>query len=49
MEIRTYEGHDFLIIESGNFAPVIPKEGEAEATVIPPNFHCGYNVYVKKK
>jgi len=49
MEIRTYEGHDFLIIESGNFAPVIPKEGEAEATVTPPNFHCGYNVYVKKK
>ena len=49
MEIRTYEGHDFLIIESGRFVPDIPKEGEAEATVIPPDFHCGYNVYVRKK
>ena len=49
MEIRTYDGHDFLIIESGSFAPVIPKEGEAEATVIAPDFHCGYNVYVRKK
>ena len=49
MEIRTYDGHDFLIIESGSFAPVIPKEGEAETTAIPPNFHCGYNVYVSKQ
>jgi hypothetical protein len=49
MEIRTYDGHDFLIIESGGFAPVIPKEGEAEATVIPPDYHCGYNVYVRKQ
>lgn len=49
MEIRTYDGHDFLIIECGNFAPVIPKEGEAEATVIPPDFHCGYHIYMRKK
>lgn len=49
MEIRTYEGHDFLIIESGGFAPVIPKEGEVESTAVPPDYHCGYNVYVRKK
>jgi hypothetical protein len=49
MEIRTIEGHEFLIIERGNFAPEIPKEGEAEATVIPPDFHCGFHVYVRKK
>lgn len=49
MEIRTYEGIDFLIIEAGGFAPVIPKEGEAEATPIPPDFHCGYHIYVRKK
>jgi hypothetical protein len=36
MEIRSYDGHDFLIIETGGFAPVIPKEGEAEPTVITP-------------
>ena len=49
MEIRTYEGHDFLIIESGGFAPVIPKEGEAEATTVSPDYHCGYHVYVRKQ
>ena len=49
MEIRTYEGHDFLIIESGGFAPVIPKEGEVEATAVAPDFHCGYHVYMRKK
>ncbi len=49
MEIRTYEGHEFLIIEAGGFAPVIPKEGEAEATVITPDFHCGYHIYMRKK
>ena len=49
MEIRTYDGHDFLIIESGGFAPVIPKEGEAEATPVPPGFHCGYHIYMRKK
>lgn len=49
MEIRTYDGHDFLIIESGGFAPAIPKEGEVEAPVITPDYHCGYNVYVRKR
>ena len=49
MEIRTHDGHDFLIIESGGYAPVIPKEGEAEATVIAPDYHCGYHIYVRKK
>lgn len=49
MEIRTHDGIDFLIIEAGGFAPVIPKEGEAEATAIPSDFHCGYHIYVRKK
>lgn len=49
MEIRSYDGHDFLIIETGGFAPVIPKEGEAEVTVITPDFHCGYHIYMRKK
>lgn len=49
MEIRNYDGHDFLIIETGGFSPVIPKEGEAEATAVPPDFHCGYHIYVRKK
>ncbi len=48
IEIRTYEGHEFLIIECGGFAPVIPKEGEVEATAIPADYHCGYHVYVRK-
>ena len=43
------DGYEFLIIENGNFAPVIPKEGEAEATVITPDYHCGYTVYMRKK
>lgn len=49
MEIRTCDGHDFLIIECGGFAPVIPKEGEAEATPIATDFHCGYHIYMRKK
>lgn len=34
----------------GNFAPAIPKEGEAEAeaTVITPDYHCGYTVNMRK-
>ena len=48
MEIRTYDGHDFLIIECGGFAPVMPKEGEAEATSVLPDFHCGYHIYMRK-
>ena len=34
MEIRTIEGHEFLIIESGGFTP---------------DYHCGYNVHVRKQ
>jgi hypothetical protein len=49
MEIRSYDGNDFLIIESGGFAPVIPKEGEVEATPVPPDFHCGYQIHVRQK
>jgi hypothetical protein len=49
MEIRSYDGNDFLIIENGGFAPVIPKEGEVEATPVPPDFHCGYQIHVRQK
>lgn len=49
MEIRTIEGHNFLTVERGGFAPEIPKEGEAEATEVPPDYHCGYHVYIRKK
>ena len=49
MEVRTYDGHDFLIIECGGFAPVIPKEGEVEATAVPADYHCGYHIYMRKK
>lgn len=48
MEIRTYNGYEFLIIETGGFAPVIPKEGEAEPTVITADYHCGYHIYMRK-
>ncbi len=48
MEIRTFDGHDFLIIECGGFVPAIPKEGEVEATAVPADYHCGYHVYVRK-
>ncbi len=48
MEIRTFDGHDFLIVENGGFAPAIPKEGEVESTAVPPDYHCGFNVYVRK-
>jgi hypothetical protein len=49
MEIRSYDGHDFLIIGCGNFAPAIPKEGEPEPTPVPPDFHCGYHIYMRRK
>jgi hypothetical protein len=49
MEIRTYDGHEFLIIEQGGFAPEIPKEGEVESAAVPPDFHCGYHIYMRKK
>lgn len=48
MEVRTYNGHEFLIIETGGFAPEIPKEGEAEPTVITPDYHCGFHIYMRK-
>ncbi len=48
MEIRTYDGHEFLIIESGGYAPVIPKEGEIESTAVPSDLHCGYHIYARK-
>lgn len=48
MEIRQIDGYDFLIVERGGFAPEIPKEGEAEATEVPPDYSCGYHIYMRK-
>lgn len=46
MEIRTYEGVDFLLIEKGGFNPGPDDDGTAE---IPKDFHCGYHVYIRKQ
>lgn len=45
MEVKTYEGRDFLIIERGGFIPPVTSDGLEE---IPKDFHCGYHVYVRQ-
>jgi len=45
MEVKTFEGRDFLIIERGGFTPPITSDGLEE---IPKDFHCGYHVYVRQ-
>lgn len=47
MEVRTVEGVDFLIIERGGFNAVPKTEEEATAT-LPPDWHCGYHIYVRQ-
>lgn len=46
IEVRTFEGFDFLIIEKGGFnaAPVTE-----EVVKIPKDWHCGYHVYIRQK
>ena len=46
MEVRTYEGIDFLIIEKGGFGGSPDDDGTAE---IPADFHSGYHVYIRQK
>jgi len=47
MELRTYHGVDFLIIEGGGFGAVSPDDEGTEA--IPADYHPGYSVYIRKK
>ena len=48
MEVRTVEGVDFLIVERGGFNAVPQTEEDATAT-LPPDWHCGYHIYVRQK
>ena len=48
MEVRTVEGVDFLIVERGGFNAVPKTEEEATAT-LPPDWHCGFHIYVRQK
>ena len=45
MELRTYHGIDFLIIEKGGFTPSDDDDG---LEGVPENYHCGYHVYIRK-
>jgi hypothetical protein len=47
MEMKTYEGLDFLIVESGNFGGGAPDDEGTEP--IPRDYHPGYSVYIRKK
>ena len=46
MEVRTYDGYDFLIVEKGGFDST-NEQGEAEK--VPQDWHCGYHVYIRQK
>ena len=46
MEIRTYEGYDFLIIEKGGFNA---KPDSDEEQAVPKDWHCGYHIYIRQK
>jgi hypothetical protein len=46
MEIKTYEGVDFLLIEKGGFGGSKDDDGLQE---IPKDYHCGYHVYIRKQ
>jgi hypothetical protein len=45
-EIRTYDGIDFLIVETGSFGDNPTDDLSKE---IPKDFHCGYFVYMRAK
>jgi len=47
MEVRTIEGHEYLLVERGGFNAKPETEEQATATV-PKDWHCGYHVYVKQ-
>jgi hypothetical protein len=46
MEMRTVGGRDFLIVERGGFNKTPESEDDL---IIPPDWHCGYHVYVREK
>ena len=46
MEVRTYEGYDFLLIEKGGFNTAPTTEEESE---VAKDWHCGYHVYIRLK
>ena len=46
MEVRTYEGYDFLIIEKGGFNATPVTD---EIKKISKDWHCGYHVYIRQK
>jgi len=45
MEVRSYQGYDFLIIERGNFEGS-DEQDDGQAGV-PDDYHCGYHVYLR--
>jgi len=46
MEVKTYEGYDFLIVEKGGFNTE-PDSDEIEK--VPADWHPGYHVYIRQK
>ena len=44
MEVRTYHGYDFLIIEKGGFAE--RYDGD-DLNDVPEDFHCGFFAYIR--
>jgi len=46
MELRTYHGVDFLIVEGGGFGAVSPDDEGTEP--VPADYHPGYSVYIRK-
>lgn len=46
LQLKTYEGVDFLLVEKGKFGGSPDDDGTAE---IPEDWHPGYSVYIRKK
>jgi len=46
MEVKNYNGVDFLIVEIGGFNPSEDDEGLSD---VPADFHCGYHVYMREQ
>lgn len=46
IEVRTYEGYDFLIVEKGGYDAT---NEQGESVQVPKDWHCGYNVYIRQK
>lgn len=46
MEVRTIQGHDFLIVEKGGFNTTPTTDQKLQ---IPSDWHCGYHIYIRQK